>query len=480
MLWAGHIEQTAESWTARTLARARAALAGRDDAGRQVAPSMFDPGVISFAHGEGLRRPPAAAIEAGRKALVDTGDLRIENYHFMERHVELERLIKADFERLGVPPDIANNVVLDAGTTRLIIAALRLVTRQSDMVVAAPGFYHPVAGWCGQVGRTFGVLPIVNAESGEWRAEDLGRWLCANSWAHGRFVFLLFNPTMTGQVATADELDVLARLLRRFEGIAIEDAIFADLEFHGVDAGERLASRAPERVLTCCGASKRLGLANMRLGWACGPEDVIERLRSEIVAGAATIPWLAKTMVAAALAAPAEYFETNRRECHRRACLVEQLVAEINVRIGWKGRGRAPISICHAVGAGHSILLDFGGCEERRLLPDWVHDSVTLTLHLLSSAHIAFSPGASMGFDGLRLRCNFASVGTERTYAASARAELSDADLSDRERGEHFEESFAAGRELIRKGFLDRLAPVLEGSRSALGPLVLSSEAIAV
>ena len=87
----------------QTLTRARRALAGQDSRGRRVAPSMFDADVVSFAHGEGIRRPFPGAIAAAAAALSDAHRAPIENYMFLRRSDELEAQISREFQSLGVP-----------------------------------------------------------------------------------------------------------------------------------------------------------------------------------------------------------------------------------------------------------------------------------------------------------------------------------------------------------------------------------------
>src|SRR5215467_13998779 len=85
------------------LSRARLVLSGRDADGNRVHPSMFDDGVISFAHGEGLRRPHPSVVSAGIKALIDTKKSSLENYLFMQRLGQFDDLIQQRFIKIGVP-----------------------------------------------------------------------------------------------------------------------------------------------------------------------------------------------------------------------------------------------------------------------------------------------------------------------------------------------------------------------------------------
>src|SRR4051794_12921822 len=75
------------------LLRARAVLGGTDENGHRSHPSMFDRDVISFAHGEGVRRPHPKVVVAGVQALIDTDKSSLENYLFLQRLPKLDELV---------------------------------------------------------------------------------------------------------------------------------------------------------------------------------------------------------------------------------------------------------------------------------------------------------------------------------------------------------------------------------------------------
>src|SRR4051812_39419541 len=67
------------------LRRARNVLGGRNENGCPAHPSMFDTDVVSFAHGEGIRRPHPTVVAAGVRALLDYRTSSLENYLFLQR-----------------------------------------------------------------------------------------------------------------------------------------------------------------------------------------------------------------------------------------------------------------------------------------------------------------------------------------------------------------------------------------------------------
>lgn len=79
------------------LRRARLALMGLGEDGARIGPGMFDAGVVSFAHGEGVRRPFPGAIRNAVAALRDAEAAPIENYMFLKRFPILRRRLRKAF-----------------------------------------------------------------------------------------------------------------------------------------------------------------------------------------------------------------------------------------------------------------------------------------------------------------------------------------------------------------------------------------------
>ncbi|WP_037545913.1 aminotransferase class I/II-fold pyridoxal phosphate-dependent enzyme [Stappia stellulata] len=446
-----------------SLHRARLALMGLGEDGTRVGPGMFDPDVVSFAHGEGVRRPFPGAIRNAIEALRDADGAPIENYMFLRRFPDLETEIAHSFCRVGVPRAFARNVVLDAGSTRLMVAAIGLMTRGGSDVVTSPGFYHPLAGWCGYLDRPLHVLPTSRARAYKLGAKELRDWI-ARTRPKVPPLLVLFNPTMTGAVYSQDELDDLGAVLVEADMLAIEDALFAGSEYDADGARGRLAaSPAGERCLTVAGASKLHCLANLRIGWGCGPDWLVAILQDYITSSAASIPHVAKAAALGALRAPALFSRRNVEECRRRIGLVCELVHGLDARLRAATRLNAPmVTVGHPVEAGHSVLLEFP-CLVGHELPEGgtLGDGADLTRLFLNEAKVAFAPAVSHGFEGPRVRANVASIGTDLTYGASRLWE-DRADEAWGEEQEHsFDDGFAQARELIVSAFAERVEPAL-------------------
>lgn len=417
-----------DHWSMRELMRARRVLVGLDDGGRQTHPTMYDSNVISFAHGEGIRRPHETVVAAGVRAIRDAKTISLENYLFLSRHDLLEDAIREYFHVHGVTAYPSDAICIDAGTTRAVLDGLAALCNSGDVVITAPGYYHALAAWCDILGLDLMCVRPDMTSGAKITADNLNSTIdeIRRHNKRSRIVMMLFNPTYLGAIYTLSELQQLAEACEAADVFCIEDAIFADTEFNDLATTPHLrsANGTESRVLTVMGVSKAFGLANLRIGWAIGPGAVVEKMRYLATTNIPAIPFVAKEMALAALRAPRRYLAENSEECRKRAALVEGAVDTLNRSLAEFQVGAMPVQIVFPPRSGHSLLASFDGLAEvLNSRGIQVRDIVDLTAWLLREARVAVSPGNSMGFGKFEARLTFGCLGYEHTHEASLRRE---------------------------------------------------------
>jgi aspartate aminotransferase len=466
------------SATLAALARARKVLAGLSEDGRRLSPDMFDERVISLACGDGTRRPHPGVVVSGVDALFDSEESTLENYFYLKRYSALEDALAADFVRRGVPETDASNLVIGSGATQIISSFIQFCTGPEDVILVGAGFYHPLSSWVDLAGRDMRIIGTRAEDGFKITPAALRQWAAARRKTAGRTYLLFFNPTYFGGVYSEEELAGIAEAARELDIFVVEDAIFMGTEFPG-RRSSHIASREgmSGRTLTIKGASKALNMANLRVGWACGPKDVTDRLNFVIDTLSGSVPHVIKRMTLAALEAPEGYLAENSAECHARTLLISQLVADVNARLRTKGFSGAQIRVPYATGAGHSLALDFSDFLGLDSPEGRLSDSVDIARFFLTHAHVALAPGLSHGIKQAVLRVAYGSVGVEGTYAFSRGAErrgLADWTAGEKNllsSGQTGSNPWAKGRLAIENAFLRRMLPALETllSRNATG-----------
>lgn len=412
-------------------ARARNAISGLTEDGEYLCPGWASPEVISLAHGEGVRRPHPSVVAAGVRALLDTDSGALDNYLYLREFNELTEAIVANFTDEGIPAETARNVCLDSGNTRLFLGFFNALAEPGEMFLVPQMYYQAISMWADVSRVVLARVPTQRAHAYKLTGTDLRAWYEANVLT-GRCPMprglIIFNPGYTGSLYDQAELAEIAEFVLEHDLIVLEDAIFTETEF----TGERIVHLASlpgmaDRVVTVDGGSKAYGLANIRIGWGCGPADVIARMNYFTMATSITIPHVAKAMALAALRGPRSYLDGNVRECMRRAELVENLLGRINDAVA-DALGFQPAApffeVAHQPRAGHSTLVAAPGIQGLRT-PDGtiIADSVDLTRYFLAAERVCFSPALSNGFDDTTVRISFGCLGVEHTWRVPHRAE---------------------------------------------------------
>jgi aspartate/methionine/tyrosine aminotransferase len=178
----------------------------------------------------------------------------------------LRQLVTADYSHLDASPD---QVIITAGSQEaLYLALMTLVEEGDEVLIPDPGFvaYSTVVQMAG--GRPVRYrLPA--AGDFAFDAAEFCRCLSERT----RAVVCISPSNLTGRVLTKEELASMADVLRSTDAYVISDEIYRELYF----TEERPASISeyyPQTVVLG-GLSKCLSMTGWRLGWLCGPTEVV-------------------------------------------------------------------------------------------------------------------------------------------------------------------------------------------------------------
>jgi len=177
--------------------------------------------------------------------------------------------VAADCARRGARVD-AGQVVLSASTSEMYSWLFKLLCDAGDSVLVPrpsyPLFEHLTR------------LEGVRAEY--YRLEYHGRWeidldCLAAAPSSTRAVLLVSPNNPTGSYVTAGEVEAVTRLCRDRGWALVVDEVFADYALDATAPMTDLAADAGVLAFSMGGASKSLGLPQVKLGWAIvgGPAD---------------------------------------------------------------------------------------------------------------------------------------------------------------------------------------------------------------
>lgn len=272
--------------------------------------------VISLGVGEPDFQTPWVVRKAGIASL-ERGRTRYTSNHGM---IELRREIsKWVFRKYGVDYEPESEVLVTVGGSEAIDAAVRaLVSHGDEVIIPQPSYvcYEPITMLAGGV-------PVII----ETRAEDDFRvtpeQLRAAITERTKLLILPYPCNPTGAVMERADIEALAEILRGTDIMVISDEIYSELTFGGgTHVSPASIEGMRERTITVNGFSKAFSMTGWRLGFACGPAEIMNQITKIHQFAIMCAPTTSQYAAIEALKSCDETVDDMREEYDRRRRLV--------------------------------------------------------------------------------------------------------------------------------------------------------------
>ena len=232
-------------------------------------------GAVNLGQGFPDEDGPAAMLAAAKKAIADGVNQYPPGLGIPELR---EAIAEQRSRRYGTEYDPDTEVLVTVGATEAIAASvLGLVEPGSEVLLVEPFYdsYSPVIAMAGCHRRA---VPM--RQDGDGFAIDVeGLRAAIGPKTRALIVNSPHNPT--GMVAGDDELRALAALAVEADLLVIADEVYEHLVF---DGRQHLPlANYPgmaERTITISSAAKMFNVTGWKIGWACGPADLIAGVRA--------------------------------------------------------------------------------------------------------------------------------------------------------------------------------------------------------
>lgn len=233
-----------------------------------IAEEMDD--VISLGVGEPDFNTPWHIRRAGIVSLEDGRTRYTSNWGLKELRIEIAAYMKRKFR---LEYDYADEILVTIGGSEAIDGAVRaLVAPGDEVLIVQPSFvcYEPIVRLAG------GVPVIINTKAeNNFRltADELREKITDKT----KLLILPFPCNPTGAIMRRTDLEAIAQVLRETNIMILSDEIYAELTFGGephVSVAEINGMR--ERTVVIAGFSKTYSMTGWRLGYACGPAEVLK------------------------------------------------------------------------------------------------------------------------------------------------------------------------------------------------------------
>lgn len=228
--------------------------------------------VISLGVGEPDFDTPWHVREEGIYTLQKGRTFYTANRGLMELRTEISNYIARNH---AVQYNPATQVLVTIGGSEAIDLALRACLEPGDEVI----YHEPCyVSYLPCITLADGVpVPIPLKEANDFRltAEELEAAITSKSKA----LILSFPNNPTGAVMTKEDLEAIAEVIVRHDLLVITDEIYSELSYTGKKHYSLIdLPGMVERTIYINGFSKAYAMTGWRLGYCCGPEEILAQM----------------------------------------------------------------------------------------------------------------------------------------------------------------------------------------------------------
>ena len=334
-----------------------------------------------------IRESAIFALEKGVTSYTDNlGLLRLRR--------EISSYVEQHFE-ISYHPE--REVLVTVGVSEALDIALRAVLNPGDKVL----YHEPCYVSYSPSIVLAHAQPIAVATSAK-DAFGIDPEAVAQAWEPGCKVLMLNFPTNpTGGVTERAKLEQLARFAVEKDLLVISDEIYSELTFEGEHTSIASLPGMRERTIFLHGFSKAFAMTGFRIGYACGPQDLIEAMMKVHQYSMLCAPILSQEAAVEALKNGTPAVEKMKEAYHRRRDLIVRRFNEIGLK-------------CH---------LPKGSFYAFPNIEATGQNSMDFCKGLLEQEEVAVVPGTAFGESGAGfVRASF-STSYERILEATNRIE---------------------------------------------------------
>ncbi len=211
-----------------------------------------------------IREAAIYALERGRTSY--TSNLGL---------LSLRQAISANVEKnFGISYDPAKQILIAVGVSEALDLALRAIINPGDEII----YHEPCyVSYSPSIVLAYGVPVAVacRAEDGfAVTAEAIEKAVTPKTKA----LMLNFPTNPTGGTMTRAELESIAAVVLKHNLLVITDEIYSELTFEGQHVSIASLPGMKERTIFLHGFSKAYAMTGFRIGYACGPTELIEAM----------------------------------------------------------------------------------------------------------------------------------------------------------------------------------------------------------
>ena len=236
-----------------------------------IVSEMNDPDVISLGVGEPDFETPWHIRDEGIYSLEKGRTFYTANAGLLELREEINRYLN---RRFSLNYDQKNGILVTVGGSEAIDIALRAMVDPGDeVIIPQPSYvsYEPCA-------ILAGAKPVIIELKNENQFRLTAAELEAAITDKTKVLILPFPNNPTGAIMERKDLEEIAKVIEKHDLFVLSDEIYAELCYTENHVSIANIPGMWERTVLINGFSKSYAMTGWRLGYACGPRQIIEQM----------------------------------------------------------------------------------------------------------------------------------------------------------------------------------------------------------
>ena len=236
-----------------------------------IVSEMNDPDVISLGVGEPDFETPWHIRDEGIYSLEKGRTFYTANAGLLELREEINRYLNRRFD-LNYDPK--NGILVTVGGSEAIDIALRAMVDPGDEVIIPQQSYVSYEPCAVLAGAKPVIIELKNENQFRLTAAELEAAVTDKT----KVLILPFPNNPTGAVMERKDLEEIAKVIEKHDIFVLSDEIYAELCYTEKHVSIANIPGMWERTILINGFSKSYAMTGWRLGFACGPVQIIEQM----------------------------------------------------------------------------------------------------------------------------------------------------------------------------------------------------------
>lgn len=186
-----------------------------------------------------------------------------------------EKLAERFLKTAGLSVDPETQIIVTCGGTEAMMCAMMTLCNPGDKMLVFSPFYENYGADAILSGAEPLYVPLVPPDFG------FDPDVIEQGFRDGAKGIIICNPSNPcGKVFTREELEVIAEIVKRYDGYVITDEVYEYMVYApSVHTSVASLPGMAERTITCSSLSKTFSITGWRLGYMIGPAEVMEHAK---------------------------------------------------------------------------------------------------------------------------------------------------------------------------------------------------------